>query len=630
MPTNSNACTSCGMSCGSTCGQSCTSNCINGCFGSCAKSCAGGTTGLASVDPDVNPDLIGRIPKEVIEFLVNFKLTDIVDLPQTPELSMNDTLVVVTNGKVTMKASTEQFMQFLNQNLKNFICWKPVVTNSTLTWERSSSDEAPGSLRFEDIMFPIASPTTTGMMEPEMYIKLYGIDSDNIVYLAKLNEELAKKAEKNHAHDQYQLIDNMPTKLTDFRNDAGFITSDAIPTNISSFTNDKNYVRFEDIPIVDINTNGLMSTDMLNILNQINDTFVDQDQITEVIQNISDSLPTNISAFENDVGYVKASNLIGTIGELGSINIIKNSEFMFTNGDGTLKDWFVIDGTLSQFKDDPDYAYCAKAVLNSGGLVKGTLSYGLGTYHTITFYAKASAASTFVVTLGDGTKTINVGTFWSKFTFTLENKGTTADQSFKISIEGADPVTLYLTRVKVERGRLSTEYFPSYDDINNMINRKATTSEFGIVKPDNYAIGFDSQGRLTILNNPDVVGVQIDDENTSEWTTYSSFKTEERLRTKAPIVNGLIPAEYIPGSFDEVVNGEMTMDGNTQVFVIAPGQYTTGDPDKGKMYVDTKTHLAYLWTGETYVACTTDRLGGQVLVKYDQDEQCMYFVFPDS
>lgn len=583
-----------------------------------------------SGNEDTNLDLIDRIPKEVIDFLINFKLTDIVDLPQTPELSMNDTLVVVTNNKVTMKASTEQFMQFLNENLKNFICWKPVVTNSTLTWVRSSNDEAPGSLRFEDIMFPKASDTTTGMMEPEMYIKLYGIDSDNIVYMNKFNEELAKKAEKIHTHDQYQLIVDMPTKLTDFTNDAGFITASAIPTNISEFNNDKKYVRYEDIPVVDITKNGLMSSDILNILNNINDTFVDQDQITDVIQNISDSLPTNVSAFNNDVGYVKADNLISTIGELGSINILKNSEFMFTNGDGTLQNWSMTEGSVSQYKSDPDYPYCSKADFNAGGVLKGTLSYGLGTYHTITFYAKASAASTFVVTLGDGSETINVGEFWSKFTLILENKGTTADQTFKISVEGSDSVTLYLTRIKVERGRLSTEYFPSYDDINSMLNRKATTSEFGIVKPDNYAIGFDSQGRLTILNNPDVVGVQIDDENTSEWTTYSSFKTEERLKTRAPIVNGMIPAEYIPGAFDEVVNGEMTMVGDEQVFIIAPGQYTSGDPATGKMYVDVNTHMSYLWTGETYVACTTDRLGGKVLVKYDQVEQCMYFVFPES
>lgn len=577
-----------------------------------------------------NQNRIDEIPAEVINFLINFKLTDIVDLDPVPALSDEDTLVLVTDTNVTMRATVEQFMQYLNENLKNFRMWTPVVTNSTLTWKISSTDAPPDPLKFEDILFPMASEDKNGMMSSELFNKLRSIDSDNIIYTDKLNEELGKKAETLHTHDQYQLINNMPKNLSDFNNDEEYITANDIPQNLTNYNNDAGFVTYDDIPIATLEKAGFLSPDILELIHGINDTYVDQIQLSDTIKNLSDSLPNDISAFNNDLGYVKESNLIGTIGEIGSINIIKNSEFRFTDNDGTLQDWYITDGELIAYRDDPDYPYCAKADFGVGGILKGKLAYSLGAYHTITFYAKASEAKTFVVTLGDGVETINVGEFWSKFTITIENKGTIPEAALKFSLEGTETATLYLTRVKVERGRFITEYFPSFDDFDKMLNRRATISDYGIVKPDNYAIGFDEYGRLTILNNPEVVGVQIDDENTSEWTTYSSLKTEERLMTKAPLVDGIIPAEYIPGFYDDILYGEMTIVDDEMVFVIDEDQYTSGDPVRGKLYVDNVTALGYMWTGKTYLPITTDRLGGEVLVKYDKTEKSMYFVFPDS
>lgn len=577
-----------------------------------------------------NQDFIDRIPKEVIDFLLNFQLTDIVELPEAPTMNDKDTLVLVTDNHVTLRATVEQFMQYLNENLKNFRMWTPVVTDSTLTWKISSTDTPPDPIKFEDILFPMASAEKDGMMSSELFKKLQAINSDEIVYVNKLNEELGKKAETLHTHDQYQLIDEMPKNLSDFNNDEGYITSDDIPTNLKSYVNDAGFVTYDDIPTATIDQAGFLSPEILEMIHGINDTYVDQEQLGDTIKTFSDSLPSDISAFNNDVGYVKKDNLIGTIGEIGSINIIKNSEFRFTNEDDTLQNWYITDGELIAYRDDPDYSYCAKADFNVGGVLKGKLAYGLGVYHTITFYAKASEAKTFVVTLGDGAETINVGEFWSKFTVTIENKGTIPEAALKFSLEGTETATLYLTRVKVERGRFITEYFPSFDDFDKMLNRRATVNDYGIVKPDNYALGFDKFGRLTILNNPEVVGVQIDDEKPSEWTTYSSLKTEEKLGTKAPLVDGIIPAEYIPGFYDDILYGEMTIVDDEMVFVIDEDQYTSGDPVRGKLYVDNVTALGYMWTGKTYLPITTDRLGGEVLVKYDKTEKCMYFVFPDS
>ena len=102
-----------------------------------------------------------------LEKLEEISHKNILELPEIPALALSDTVMVVTDTDYTGKASLEKLMQYLNENLKNFICWKPVVTTSTLSWERSSNDQSPGSINFSDIIFPMASETTNGMITKE-------------------------------------------------------------------------------------------------------------------------------------------------------------------------------------------------------------------------------------------------------------------------------------------------------------------------------------------------------------------------------------------------------------------------------------------------------------------------------
>ena len=180
--------------------------------------------------------------EEIIQRLEKLEMIEhknILELPQVPAINMTDTLMLVTETDLTGRASVEAFMQYLNENLKNFICWKPkVLNNNSITWERSSNDENPGTINFADIMFPMASETTNGMISPEMFIKIQAIDQPNIVYNNKLNEELAKKAPLSHLHEQYQLIADMPTKLSQFANYTNFITLNDVPKNLSEYNND--------------------------------------------------------------------------------------------------------------------------------------------------------------------------------------------------------------------------------------------------------------------------------------------------------------------------------------------------------------------------------------------------------
>ena len=64
----------------------------------------------------------------------------------------------------------------------------------------------------------------------------------------------------------------IPTKVSDLKNDAGFVTANDVPTKVSELTNDMGYVTKKDIPEVPI-------------------------------------VPTNISSFKNDAGYITKADI---------------------------------------------------------------------------------------------------------------------------------------------------------------------------------------------------------------------------------------------------------------------------------------------------------------------------------
>ena len=93
-------------------------------------------------------------------------------------------------------------------------------------------------------------------------------------------------------------IPTIPTNVSSFTNDAGYITMDSIPeipsipTNVSVFYNDANYITAQDIPEI--------PTVPTNVSAFQNDAgYITMDSIPEI-----PSIPTNVSVFYNDAGYI--------------------------------------------------------------------------------------------------------------------------------------------------------------------------------------------------------------------------------------------------------------------------------------------------------------------------------------
>ena len=566
-----------------------------------------------------------RVYGAMITRLAELKYREIVSLNPVPALDFKDTIIVVTSTNVTGKASVDQLMQYLNENLRNFICWKPVVNNKTLAWERSSNDEAPQPIDFADIMFPMASDTEDGMITAEMFTKIGKIDEDKIVYDDDLSEAIETRAPSSHTHEQYQLKAEMPTTLSAFENDEGFITISAVPTKLSELENDAGYYNEENVPFVTVNKAGFMTPDILQQLNFIFEHFTTQEDLVDLVKQISNNIPKKVSEFENDAEYVSADKIAAAIGAIGAVNLIDNSDFRF----GT-ESWLSNNAVFEEYWDDPDYPSAGKVTFDTQGILYQNLAYGLTDYQTVSFMAKAQDIAHLRVEVGNSYEELEIQTTWRRYTVTIKHDPT--DMLSRLSFRYVDSGTCWFLfgPIQIEHGQLRTEWFPSWNDIFKSCTTPATDSMFGTVRPDNRTIVVDENGNLKVNPTPETTGVQIDDDHVSRDTTYSSNQTEVPLATKAPLVDGLVPSDYLPGFLDDVIEGEMVIEEDgTQVFVCAEYQRDYG-PQKGKLYLDIVSNRTYRWSGSAYVPCTTDKLAGNVLVEYNAQDKFMYFKFPST
>ena len=154
----------------------------------------------------------------------------------------------------------------------------------------------------------------------------------------------------NDLTDLPQMPD-IPTNVSAFNNDAGYITMDSvpeIPTNVSAFVNDAGYVTESTLTTENyitqndlITNNYVTSADIpTNVSAFMNDAgYITMDSIPEI-----PIVPTNVSAFTNDAGYVTESTLI-------TENYITQND-LITNNYVTSAD---IPTNVSAFMNDAGY-----------------------------------------------------------------------------------------------------------------------------------------------------------------------------------------------------------------------------------------------------------------------------------
>lgn len=105
-------------------------------------------------------------------------------------------------------------------------------------------------------------------------------------------------------------IPTVPTKVSDFTNDAGYIDSSALPTKVSDLTNDSGFITgyTETDPIFTASAaHGISSSDISN-WNGKSDFSGSYNDLTD--KPTIPTVPSNVSAFTNDAGYITGMTIL--------------------------------------------------------------------------------------------------------------------------------------------------------------------------------------------------------------------------------------------------------------------------------------------------------------------------------
>ena len=150
---------------------------------------------------------------------------------------------------------------------------------------------------------------------------------------------------ENDAH--YITMDSIPTRVSTFENDAHYITMDSIPTRVSAFDNDAHYLTsYEETQELSISNDTIYLTGgSFVVLPAIPDAQVNADwTATSGVEEILNK-PTEVSAFNNDAGYLTADSIADLNAQIADMNHLLDSlqqaveEANFTCGTSKVKDY---------------------------------------------------------------------------------------------------------------------------------------------------------------------------------------------------------------------------------------------------------------------------------------------------
>ena len=514
--------------------------------------------------------------EDAVKLLQQLNYKKITELDEIKEMTDNDTLILVSAqlgivGRVTAK----EMMEWFNDNLKNFICWRPIVEDNTLKWVRDKLDIAPDDIKFSELIFPEASEEQSGVITPDMYIHIMRSMSefDGLATKKELSDGLAKKAEKVHYHEQYATNDALNKFIQDVA-DLDYVQTALLDEMVKA----RGFIKLPDIKVVSEDNDGFMTSPMLAQLNKatsditnlensksdkghVHDQYLTKAKFDEVI---GPGIPRKTSELVNDVGWVtdkqvthpKATHT--TIGGIvvpnesnidineathsinlksfNTTNLLRNSNFAEYYQDGNLTifpGWFrypddnaamsITNGPVDSVLDT--VALCH--LFNGTGFAQRLVrtNNDASTSVTVTFYAYAEATKPINVTLFGKTVSFTLTTSWKLYTATF----TVNDSSDVIAFTGAnnttDDVDVYITHIMCQYGLNYTGWERFYTDIlPERFLPKASTESYGTVKIDGDTLYLDNYGVLRVSNFVDGKMIAVlDDSAISGNSTWSSY-----------------------------------------------------------------------------------------------------------
>ena len=532
----------------------------------------------------------------VDDFLANLKYKKINEFPKLEELTEDDTLIVVDGAlQVVGRVTAKELMEWFNDNLKNFICWRPIVEDNTLKWKRDKLDVAPDDMKFTDIMFPMASETENGMIDPDMYLIIQKLIEtyDDLATKQLVKEGLEERALKEHSHDQYATNKSLDD-LANAIEDADYVANEFLEELVKS----KGFIKIADIESVSENNDGFMTSEMLAQLllnteaiqqlqknkadsDHTHDQYLEEKQVQSIVEN---ALPKKVSELENDAEYItlkdvkhpKASNTSACcvmVPDDSAIELNKDNQAinlksfsvrnMLANSD--FSEYASADN-ITEFSGWFRYPTDDAAMSISHGIGSGSLDScaichlfngtGIGQrikdtevipdIVTISFFAYASSEKNINVSLFGITKTFTLTGSWSLYVAKFENNASSSETEDIFSITGADNATdsvdVYITHIMCQRGPIPTGWCRYQMDILPVgVLPKAGKDAYGVIKPDGSTIYVDENGiahASTVIDGKNIA--LIDDTTDGDpSSTWSSLLIGEKFNALTDSINNI-------------------------------------------------------------------------------------------
>lgn len=237
---------------------------------------------------------------------------------------------------------------------------------------------------------------------------------------------------------------------------------------------------------------------------------------TPAIEDFAETIKTTETNLNNAISETN-EELHGAIDDLdiGGTNLIQNSDFKY----GTDK-WVYVGITVTVESDDTYDSYLkmesAEVGSSSNRIYVSTtdnFNHKPGRY-SLSFYAKADAATTIQANIAGGTSKFNdfsINTEWERYTWTYD---ATSTGSLTFWPNEAN-VAVYLTKVKLETGDKTTDWTPASEDMatSGEVEKAQGTADDAVEKAD--------EAQALIAQLSDSISMLVTDGNGSSLMTQT-------------------------------------------------------------------------------------------------------------
>ena len=386
------------------------------------------------------------------------------------------------------------------------------------------------------------------------------------------------KAEADKANAAVGNLANTVTDMqTQISQNAEEIELRATKTEVSEYLSGY-YTKEEADSLLSVKANEITAT--------VSSTYATKNELANTnssvatAQSTADSAKTTAENAQNDIDSL----------EIGGRNLLANSTFE-NEGDK----WTVNQShnTIAYGEDSeighyisithPQPGDSAVYRIYQAPFADGKSKHVVGDTYTISFYAKGSESVKIRCGTASSLNSVSITDSWAKYELTYTAK---AAEALTFNVASAD-VTVYLSKIKLEKGTKATDWTPAPEDSEEAINNATQAAQDAQESANNAQntanqaqSGVDAlESRVTtaetnITQNTEAIGLRATKTEVQEY--LSGYSTKEETESAINLASASIRAE-VNASIGAISGGDNILRGtNVEKELVEDGTWTTG------------------------------------------------------